>query len=139
MTFASDLYDLGAVFYRILTGRDVAFEGELPQSPAETNGQIPVDLERIVLKLLHPEPAKRGPGAVLEVLEQRLRDRGTENEETIARRLEVARQEWPHACTYTHEIINQEELYRAYVTTDECNMQHLRGHPYIMSRSGSEG
>ena len=42
----------------------------------------------------------------LAVLEQRLRDRGTENEDTIARRLEVARQEWPHARTYTHEIIN---------------------------------
>lgn len=42
----------------------------------------------------------------LEVLEQRLRDRGTENEETIHRRLEVARQEWPFAKQYTHEIIN---------------------------------
>lgn len=42
----------------------------------------------------------------LEVLEQRLRDRGTENEETIRRRLEVAQHEWPHAQEYTHEIIN---------------------------------
>ena len=42
----------------------------------------------------------------LTVLEQRLRDRGTENEETIQRRLEVARQEWPFAEQYTHEIIN---------------------------------
>ncbi len=42
----------------------------------------------------------------LAVLEQRLRDRGTENEETIQRRLEVARQEWPFAEQYTYEIIN---------------------------------
>lgn len=42
----------------------------------------------------------------LSVLEQRLRDRGTENEETIQRRLEVARQEWPFAERYTYEIIN---------------------------------
>ena len=42
----------------------------------------------------------------LEVLEQRLRDRGTENEETIQRRLEVACEEWPFAEQYTHEIIN---------------------------------
>lgn len=42
----------------------------------------------------------------LEVLEQRLRDRGTENEDTIQRRLEVARQEWPFAKQYTYEIIN---------------------------------
>jgi len=42
----------------------------------------------------------------LAVLEQRLRDRGTENEETIQRRLEVARQEWPFANQYSYEIIN---------------------------------
>lgn len=42
----------------------------------------------------------------LEVLEQRLRARGTENEETIARRLEVARHEWPFGKEYTYEIIN---------------------------------
>lgn len=42
----------------------------------------------------------------LEVLEQRLRDRGTENEDTIRRRLEVAQHEWPFAKEYTYEIIN---------------------------------
>ena len=42
----------------------------------------------------------------LEVLEQRLRDRGTENEDTIRRRLEVAQHEWPFAQEYTYEIIN---------------------------------
>jgi len=42
----------------------------------------------------------------LAVLEQRLRDRGTENEETIRRRLEVARHEWPFGEQYTYEIIN---------------------------------
>lgn len=43
----------------------------------------------------------------LELLEQRLRDRGTENEDTIQRRLEVARHEWPHGREYTYEIINR--------------------------------
>ena len=42
----------------------------------------------------------------LAVLEQRLRDRGTENEETIERRLEVAGHEWPFGKEYTYEIIN---------------------------------
>ena len=42
----------------------------------------------------------------LEVLEKRLRERGTENEETIQRRLEVACEEWPFASQYTHEVIN---------------------------------
>ena len=42
----------------------------------------------------------------LAVLEQRLRDRGTENEATIERRLEVARHEWPFGKEYTYEIIN---------------------------------
>jgi len=44
----------------------------------------------------------------LDILEQRLRDRGTENEETIRRRLEVARHEWPFAKDYTYEIVNHD-------------------------------
>ena len=54
------------------------------------------------------------PGAIsffvrpesLDVLEQRLRQRGTENEETIQRRLDVARYEWPFGKQYSYEIIN---------------------------------
>jgi len=42
----------------------------------------------------------------LEILEQRLRRRGTENEESIQRRLEVAGHEWRYADQYTYEIIN---------------------------------
>ena len=42
----------------------------------------------------------------LEVLEQRLRSRGTEDEDAIQRRLKVARHEWPFGEHYTHEIIN---------------------------------
>lgn len=44
--------------------------------------------------------------ASLEDLEHRLRSRNTENEETIRRRLEVARHEWQFAPLYTYEIIN---------------------------------
>ena len=43
----------------------------------------------------------------LEVLERRLRQRGTENEESIQRRLAVARHEWQFAKQYTYEIINR--------------------------------
>lgn len=42
----------------------------------------------------------------LEELESRLRNRGTESEETIQRRLEVARHEWQSAGQYQHDIIN---------------------------------
>lgn len=39
-------------------------------------------------------------------LEARLRGRGTESEETILRRLEVARHEWQFADRYRHDIVN---------------------------------
>jgi len=42
----------------------------------------------------------------LDELELRLRHRGTETEETIRRRLEVARHEWQSAQQYQHDIVN---------------------------------
>ncbi len=42
----------------------------------------------------------------LEELERRLRGRETEDEQTIRRRLEVARHEWQFAKNYKYEIIN---------------------------------
>lgn len=45
------------------------------------------------------------PGSPKE-LERRLRDRGTESEQTIQRRLEVARDEMKIGADYKHEVIN---------------------------------
>jgi guanylate kinase len=42
----------------------------------------------------------------LEELERRLRSRGTESEEAVQRRLDVARRELEHACHYRHQVIN---------------------------------
>lgn len=42
----------------------------------------------------------------MEVLEKRLRGRGTENEETIRKRLETARRELPQAENYDYVVIN---------------------------------
>lgn len=39
-------------------------------------------------------------------LERRLRSRGTESEEAIARRLEVARRELAHGDSYTYQVVN---------------------------------
>ncbi len=58
---------------------------------------------------------KRFPDAIsifirppsLEELERRLRGRGTETEETIQRRMEVARHEWSFKDMYTYDIVNQ--------------------------------
>jgi guanylate kinase len=44
----------------------------------------------------------------LEELERRLRDRGTESEAAIQRRLEVARHEWRFAERYRHQVINDD-------------------------------
>lgn len=43
----------------------------------------------------------------LEVLEQRLRSRGTEAEQAIQRRLEVARRELEQSHTYAHIVVNE--------------------------------
>ena len=45
------------------------------------------------------------PGS-MEELERRLRGRGTETEEAIARRLAVAADEWTYRTRYQHEIVN---------------------------------
>jgi guanylate kinase len=42
----------------------------------------------------------------IEELERRLRARGTESEEAIARRLEVARRELARSDTYTFQVVN---------------------------------
>jgi guanylate kinase len=42
------------------------------------------------------------------ILEQRLRGRGTENEEAVARRLEVARRELERAATYRFRVVNDQ-------------------------------
>lgn len=47
------------------------------------------------------------PGSI-EELERRLRHRGTESEESIARRLEVASEELAMMHRYRHEVINRE-------------------------------
>ncbi len=63
------------------------------------------------------------PGS-LEELERRLRNRGTESEEAIARRLEVARGELKDAHRYRHTVINQDPDQAA----DEiCRILQTRG------------
>ena len=42
----------------------------------------------------------------MEVLEKRLRGRGTEDEETIQKRLETARKEIPHGKNYDYIVVN---------------------------------
>ncbi len=42
----------------------------------------------------------------MEVLEQRLRDRGTEDDATVRKRLETARRELPHAEQYDYVVVN---------------------------------
>ena len=66
----SDIYSLGIIFYEMLTGR-VPFEGdtpftigvkhksEIPRDPRDLNAQIPQDLDRLVLKCLEKDKAKR--------------------------------------------------------------------------------
>lgn len=71
----SDIYSLGAVLYEMLTGRtlfkgDTEFElmnaqiKEKPTSPRQFNQEIPVKLEKILLKALEKDPEKRFSSAL---------------------------------------------------------------------------
>ncbi|NYE58247.1 protein kinase domain-containing protein [Carboxydothermus ferrireducens] len=70
LTFASDLYSLGVVFYELVTKR-LPFTGDspiavalkqindLPKPPSSYNKNIPDELDRIILKLLSKKPEQR--------------------------------------------------------------------------------
>ena len=57
---AADLRALGEAFYRLLAGREPgSLDGGSLVPPSEIDRRIPLDLDRLVSKLLHPDPAKR--------------------------------------------------------------------------------
>ncbi|GAV23720.1 protein kinase domain-containing protein [Carboxydothermus pertinax] len=70
LTFASDLYSLGVVFYELVAKR-LPFTGDspiavalkqindLPQPPSYFNKKIPSEIDRIILKLLSKKPEQR--------------------------------------------------------------------------------
>ena len=59
-TPASDLYALGSVFYQLLTQRTPQLgKNRFPPPPTQHDPELPLDAERVVMKLLNPEPARR--------------------------------------------------------------------------------
>lgn len=71
LDFRSDMYSVGATLYELLTDR-VPFEGvamaaaariltETPAPPSSVNPAVPKRLDRIVLRLMSKDPAKRFP------------------------------------------------------------------------------
>lgn len=72
LSYHSDMYSLGIVFYELLTGR-LPFEGDTlvalldaiankePVPPSERRAGIPADLDRIVLRMIAKNPEDRYP------------------------------------------------------------------------------
>ena len=63
-TFASDLYSFGAMCFRLLTGRSVtqfvaSKPRRYPPPPSKYNPEVPLDVDRVVAKLLAPDPVQR--------------------------------------------------------------------------------
>ena len=57
---ASDLRALGAVLYSVLTGKEMRVDAYgFPPRPSQANPEISLDLERLLLRLLHPDPERR--------------------------------------------------------------------------------
>src|SRR5262249_32659635 len=87
----SDIYSLGAVAYALLTGRP-PFDGTNPMEvmmahvhdevvpPSKHQGQVPADLERVILRWLAKNPEGRFQDA--ESLEQALADCATADQWT---------------------------------------------------------
>jgi DNA-binding NtrC family response regulator len=56
---AADLSGLGAVFHRILTGKEPKVgDSGIPELLLKPSAGIPIDLERVMAKLLHPDRGK---------------------------------------------------------------------------------
>ncbi len=76
-------------------GRDVVLEIEV-QGGAQVKKLMP---ECVSIFILPPS---------MKVLEERLRGRGTEDDATVAKRLETARREIPHAKEYDYVVYNDQ-------------------------------
>lgn len=75
VTTASDIYALGLVLYELFTGRRVyeahsldeylrLHEQMRPRPPSEVVDDVPADVERIVLRCLEKDPARRPPSSL---------------------------------------------------------------------------
>jgi guanylate kinase len=104
-------------------GRDVLLNVDV-QGSASIRAQAQADPElRRALVMIFLTPASRS------VLEQRLRQRGTDSEDVIARRLAVARQEvaqWVHFDYLLISTTVEEDLRRALVLVEAEKMRQAR-------------
>ena len=114
-----DLYALGASFYELLTGAPPfagkdgielihAHLAQRPISPHERNPEVPVDLSRLILKLLEKNPTDRYRGAigVIRDLEQ-IAARGQNAAGSAS--FTLAEKDWPLRLAIPSRIYGREE------------------------------
>jgi len=117
----SDIYSLGATFYRMVAGRD-AFEGENafaimlkhqkepPPDPRQFNSDLPREVARVILRMMEKDPARRYQSASEVVGALRAIEEGVEPRTKITEEVEHPRREF---------IIAREAVEAGIITPDQ--------------------
>jgi guanylate kinase len=113
----------------LAAGRDVAFDIDW-QGHRQLRAALPADV--VGLFILPPS---------LPVLESRLRGRGTDNKEEVARRMQAARNEIAHAPEFDHVLVNADfdtalAECRAVLHAARCATHRLSGLPGFIAGLG---